>query len=352
MGTLGMGAQKTMAREAAVSDTKLQNALENLAATELVGQNVSFDFKKFLNEVGPAPSFGQPLGPTPECLSVDVIRSFHLEQLENTLRSSVEQHVTVCSTCSELLASYVEPQPGVMPEHLFQRISTHLGRSSASDNLVKENAEAKHEFVWPRLSHLLRWVAAPAAVALVLLWVFSPATPYLQQGTSRFRDAWVAFRGRETAVPNDPRELQGMLNRLVQASNRGQLPPLHQVDRMLETVSLKSTLAQPNDPYTHLWTTGRTQLAAFDALSHYEALRKRTGNDAVSLKDLKISQLRDVNGIPGIAVESDDVRNRSVQVLLEKSVAQSGIPRLYVFQGSTLVYDIAPKPEDATFSPK
>lgn len=340
-----------------MSDTKLQSALENLAATELVDQSVSFDFKKFLNEVGPAPSFGQPLGPTPECLSVDVIRSFHLDQLENITRSSVKQHVTVCSTCSELLTSYVEPQPGVMPEHLFQRISTQMGRSSVKENSVREKTGIKQGFVWLRPPQLLRWVAAPAAAVLVLLWVFSPGMPYLQQATSRFRDAWVASRGKETAVPNDPRELQGMLNKLVQASNRGQLPPLHQVDRMLETVSLKSTLAQPNDPYAHLWTTGRTQLAAFDVVSHYEALRRGTGNDAVSLEDLKISQLRDVDGVPAIALDSDEVKNGSVQALLEKSVAQSGIPRLYVFQGSKLVYDIAPKriapkPEDATSSPK
>jgi hypothetical protein len=117
-------------------------------------------------------------------------------------------------------------------------------------------------------------------------------------------------------------------------------------------VSMKSTMTSPDDPAAHLWNAGRTQVAAFDALSHYEALRRRTDKDAVALEDLKISQLWDVNGVPAIAVNSDDVKNRNVQALLEKSVSEAGLSRLYVFQGSRLVYDIVPKPGDATSSPK
>jgi hypothetical protein len=118
---------------------------------------------------------------------------------------------------------------------------------------------------------------------------------------------------------------------------------------MLESISIKSTLTPTNDPEAHLWITGRTQLAAFDAVSHYEALRKKTASDAVSLKDLKISELKDVDGVPAITVDSAEIHNADVQALLEKGVVQSGIPRLYVFQGSKLVYDISPKPVE--FSP-
>jgi hypothetical protein len=344
-----MSSPQMIPREAGMADAKLQNALENKLATELIDENVSFDFNKFLDEVGPTPSFGEPLGPTPQCLSVDLIRSYHLDELTQTARTVVQQHITLCTTCSGHVTSYVVAQPGVMPEELFQRVSDRIrGKSVKRDGQDQDiDTENGRRFVWPAPTQLLHWVAAPAMALLVLLWVFSPATPYLQQATSRFGDAWVAFRGKETAIPNNPSELQRMLNNLVQASNRGQLPPPHKVDRMLESVSMKSTLTPPNDPSALLWITGRTQLAAFDAASHYEALRKRTSSGAVSLEVLKISQLRDVDGVPAISVDSDEVYNPNVQTLLEKGVAQSGIPRLYVFQGSKLVYDISAKAENS-----
>src|ERR1700730_4172421 len=344
-----MSSPQVTPRQAGMAGAKLQNALENKLATELIDQNVSFDFKKFLDEVGPPPSFGEPLGPTPQCLSVDLIRSYHLDELTQTARTVIQQHIALCTTCSGHVTSYVEAQPGVMPEDLFQRVSDRIrGKSVKRDEQDLDiDTENVRRFVWPAPTQLLRWVAVPAMALLVLLWVFSPATPYLQQATSRFSDAWVAFRGKETAIPNNPSELQRTLNNLVQASNRGQLPPPHKVDRMLESVSMKSTLTPPNDPNALLWITGRTQLAAFDAASHYEALRKRTSSDAVSLEVLKISELRDVDGVPAISVDSDEVYNPNVQTLLEKGVAQSGIPRLYVFQGSKLVYDISTKAENS-----
>jgi hypothetical protein len=344
-----MSSPQLIPSEARRAQTKLQNALENEFATELIDQNVSFDFKKFLDEVGPTPSFGEPLGSTPQCLSVDLIRSYHLDELTETTRTVVQQHITVCTTCSGHVTSYGTAQPGGMPEELFQRVSNRIRSKSVmragQDPVI--DTKNRRRFVWPAPTQFLRRVAAPAMALLVLLWVFSPATPYLQEATSRFSDAWVAFRGKDTATPNNPSELQRMLNNLVQASNRGQLPPPHKVDRMLESVSMKSTLTEPNDPSAPLWITGRTQLAAFDAASHYEALRKRTSSDAVSLEVLKISQLRDVDGVPAIAVDSDEVYNPIVQTLLEKGVAQSGIPRLYVFQGSKLVYDISTKAENS-----
>jgi len=344
-----MSSPQLIPSEAGRAQTKLQNALENELATELIDQNVSFDFKKFLDEVGPTPSFGEPLGPTLQCLSVDLIRSYHLDELTQTARNAIRQHIAVCTTCSGHVTSYGTAQPGGMPEELFQRVSNRIRRKSVVRPGQDPVNDGKHRrmFVWPAPTQFLRWVAAPAMALLVLFWVFSPATPYLQEATSRFSDAWVAFRGKDTATPNNPSELQRMLNNLVQASNRGQLPPAHKVDRMLESVSMKSTLTPPNDPSAPLWITGRTQLAAFDAASHYEALRKRTSSDAVSLEVLKISQLRDVDGVPAIAVDSDEVYNPKVQTLLEKGVAQSGIPRLYVFQGSKLVYDISTKAENS-----
>jgi hypothetical protein len=351
MGTPAAGPQRTLARDTEMTDAKLQNALDHLAATELVKQNVSFDFEKFLNEVGPAPTFAEPLGPTPDCLTVDVIHFFHLKKLDDSKRSFVEQHVSTCTTCAGLLTSYGESRPRTMPEGLYRRISTRM-TNTRRDGSVEENAQRKRKFVWPRLPQLARWVTAPIAALVILFWVFAPATPYFEQTSSRFRDAWLAFRQKEIAVPNDPSELQNMLNRWVQASNRGHLPPPHQVDRMLETVSMKSTQPSPEDPAARLWTAGRTQLAAIDALSHYEALRKETGNDTVSLKQLKVSQVRDVNGVPAIAVDSNEINDGSVQALLEKSVAQSGLSRLYVFQGNRLVYDITPNQEGGSPSPK
>jgi hypothetical protein len=333
-----------------MSDAKFKDTLEHRAATELINQNVSFDFKRFLNEIGPAPSFSEPLGPSPECLSVDVIRSYHLDELNVSGQCFVKQHVTVCSTCSELLTSYAVPQPGAMPEQLFQRISSRLRHASAKQNV--KPAELPPGFALS-LPFVIRWVAAPVLTAIVLVWVLYPAAPYVQQTTSRFKDAWLALRDNEAPVPNDPRELNRWFDDLVQASNRGKVPSPHRVDQMVRFAAAKSSFAPADDPNAQLWTISRTQLAAFSALSHYEALRKNTESDVPSLKDLKIAELRDINGVPAVAVDSDQIKDEAVKGLLQRSVVQSGIRRLYVYQGNKMIYDIqAPSADAAPNGPK
>src|ERR1700732_1476186 len=146
-----MSSPQMIPREAGMADAKLQNALENKLATELIDENVSFDFKKFLDEARPIPSFGEPLGPTPQCLSVDLIRSYHLDELTQTARAVVQQHVTLCTTCSGHVTSDVVARPGVMPEELLQRVSDRIRGKSAKRDGQDQDIDTKNRrrFVWP-----------------------------------------------------------------------------------------------------------------------------------------------------------------------------------------------------------
>lgn len=324
-----------------MAEPKLARILEGKAATDLVDENVSFDFKTFLKNVGPAPSFTEPLGPTEDCLSVDIIRSFHLKQLRETEHTLVEKHVTVCTTCSELLVSYATDVPkGGMPDKLFQRVSARLRRSGAKEN------SRRAAWNWSMPVFGLRWVALPAA-ALVLVWVFYPAGPYLRSAGSRFQNAWMALNSdkKELLVPNDPQDMRPILDQMIVESNRGRLPAPHQVDVLLANVAMKSATPSSDDSQAE-WSKYRSEVAALDAMSHYEALRKGTVTAALPLRQLKIAGLSDIDGVPTIKVENDQVENETVKKLLEKSVRQSGIQRLYVYRDSKRIYDITIRPMD------
>jgi hypothetical protein len=327
--------------ELLMTEPKMARIFEGKAATDLVDENVSFDFKAFLKNVGPAPSFTEPLGPTEDCLSVDIIRSFHLKQLRETEHTLVEKHVTVCTTCSELLVSYATAVPNVgMPDKLFQRVSARLRRSSPKES---SRSTARH---WSMPVLGLRWVALPAA-ALVLVWVFYPTRPYLRSAASRFQNAWMALQPdkKEILVPNDPQEMRTILDQMIVESNRGRLPAPHQVDSMLASVAMKSASPSTNDSQAE-WSKYRSEVAALDAMSHYEALRKNTVTAALPLRQLKITGLSDIDGVPTIRVENDQIENETVKELLEKSVKQSGIQRLYVYKDGKRIFDITIRPID------
>jgi anti-sigma factor RsiW len=156
----------------------LQNKLDQEAAADLIDQNVSFDFKSFLRKIGPAPSFSEPIGPTAQCLSVDMIYAFHGSELNTSARAEVEKHVASCEACSELLASYAQSQPARMPERLFERISSRLRRASAAP----ERETAPTSF-WSAFTQMGRWLAVPAT-ALVLAWILYPARPFFYSGSA------------------------------------------------------------------------------------------------------------------------------------------------------------------------
>jgi cell division protein FtsB len=150
----------------------LRSKLEGNRAADLIDENVSFDFKNFLKKIGPTPSFSEPVGPTPECLSVDTMWAFHRSELSPSARTKVEGHVASCEVCGELLTSYADAQPEAMPDGLFARVTDGMQRLARSREKVREGG-----FVWPTVSTLARWVAVPA-MAVLLAWVIYPARPY------------------------------------------------------------------------------------------------------------------------------------------------------------------------------
>jgi uncharacterized coiled-coil protein SlyX len=161
----------------------LRSKLEEKRAADLIDENVSFDFKKFLKNVGPAPSFSEPVGPTPKCLSVDTIWAFHRRDLDPAARAKVEEHVGGCDVCREVLTSYVDAQPEEMPDRLFERITGRMRRLAAAREKVHEA-----DFAWPALATFARWAAVPA-MAVLLAWVIYPARPYLGYGVRTTEDA-------------------------------------------------------------------------------------------------------------------------------------------------------------------
>src|SRR5215470_6169512 len=144
---------------------------EEKRAADLIDENVSFDFKKFLKNVGPAPSFSEPVGPTPQCLSVDTMWAFHPHDLSPSARTKVDEHAAGCDVCRELLASNADAQPEEMPDGLFERISGRMQRFAPSRERTREAG------FWPALSAFARWAAVPA-MAVLLAWVIYPARPY------------------------------------------------------------------------------------------------------------------------------------------------------------------------------
>src|ERR1700751_759367 len=140
----------------------LRSKLEEKRAADLIDENVSFDFKKFLKKVGPTPSFSEPVGPTPECLSVDTMWAFHRSDLSPSARTKVEGHVAGFEVGPELLTSYADAQPEEMPDGLFERISSRMQRLTASGEKAHEGG-----FVWPTFSAFTRWVAIPAMAVLL-----------------------------------------------------------------------------------------------------------------------------------------------------------------------------------------
>jgi len=150
----------------------LRSKLEEKRAADLIDENVSFDFKKFLKNVGPAPSFSEPVGPTPKCLSVDTMWAFHRNDLSPSARTKVDEHVAGCQVCRELLTSYADVQPEEMPDGLFERVTGRMQGFATSREKTRESG-----FVWPTLSTFARWAAVPA-MAVLLAWVIYPARPY------------------------------------------------------------------------------------------------------------------------------------------------------------------------------
>jgi hypothetical protein len=245
--------------------------LEEQAAADLIDRNVSFDFKSFLTKIGPAPSFSEPAGPTPQCLSVDLIRAFHNGELNTSRQMAVKEHVASCETCSELLASYTQSQPAEMPEHLFQRISNRLRLAAASG---KREDGQRHS--WLAAPQVARWLAAPA-MALVLAWILYPARPYLQKSPGQEE---LAASNRELSMEQDISQLKDRLaqNEKANAELEGDLKVVTDKLKITQQQLQKARLE------TAKQNTETTQkLTALDTSVHSELATKATTDDVRSV---------------------------------------------------------------------
>jgi|SRR5215469_3764351 len=318
----------------------MEQTREAQAAAEHIEQNVSFDFRNFLDTVGPAPSFDVPLGPTQDCLSVDMIHSFHVGRLTMSTRGVVEGHIAICQTCAELVTSYAAENAARMPDSLFQKVTQKIARRT-TDTDVRGRRSTTPWFSWHAVPQALRWASVPA-LALVVVWVLYPTKPYFEHAGSRLNTAWTVFRntGAKPGLPNDQREADAIVDKLIDDSNRGQTPQPHQVEQLLRRVDAKSSQVSPGDPRVPVWTSFRTQLSVIDALSRYETVRERTGSDLTPVKLLRVADIKDVNGVPAITLDSDQVSNENVREALATSAKESGIRRLLVYQGDKLMYDL------------
>jgi hypothetical protein len=131
--------------------------------------------------------------------------------------------------------------------------------------------------------------------------------------------------------------MRPLLDSLVADVNRGNAPAPRQFEWALKSVAAKSV--SPSDPQAKEWVTFETQLSALSAAGHFETLRKREGGETAPLG---MTNVGDEGGVPTIVI-GDGARllSEKSQVLLEKSLRQSKIPRLLVYQGDQCVYEVS-----------
>ena len=96
--------------EAAVESMQPVGLRDYQAAKDHLSRNSGFDFDSFLEEVRSGTVFEQPLGPGPECLSVDQI-SDYVENggvLGTDEKRAIEVHLEQCNVCSQNVETYRE----------------------------------------------------------------------------------------------------------------------------------------------------------------------------------------------------------------------------------------------------
>jgi hypothetical protein len=256
---------------------------EKKQAADLIDENVSFDFKNFLKKVGPTPSFSEPVGPTPECLSVDTMWAFHRSDLNPSARSKVEGHVASCEVCRELLTSYADAQPAEMPDGLFERISNRMQRLTASREKAREGG-----FVWPTFSAFARWAAVPA-MAVLLAWVIYPARPYLRKNTQSVE---MASRGDSVATKQDIEELTQRVEQAEKVNS--------ELQGDLRVVTDKLTITQAQLKKARVERVAADQettqkLTALDTSVHSELATKATTDDVKTVDTMVVGVKTDLD---------------------------------------------------------
>jgi hypothetical protein len=257
----------------------LRSKLEEKRAADLIDENVSFDFRKFLKKVGPSPSFSEPVGPTPECLSVDTMWTFHRNDLSSSARTKVEGHVAGCEVCRELLTSYADAKPEEMPDRLFERITDRMQRFAKSGERTREGG-----FVWPTLSTVARWAAVPA-MAVLLAWVIYPARPYFGK---KSQSVEMASSSDSLATRQEVEELRKRLEHDEQANAE------LQGDLKVVTDKLRITQGQLKKARAEAVaqdTETTEKLTALDTSVHSELATKASSN-AVKNVDTEVAGVR------------------------------------------------------------
>jgi|SRR6516162_3055248 hypothetical protein len=250
---------------------------EEKRAADLIDENVSFDFKKFLKNVGPAPSFSEPAGPTPECLSVDTMWAFHRNELSPSARTKVDEHVAGCDVCRELLTSYADAQPEEMPDGLFERITGRMQRFATSREKTREAG------FWPALTAFARWAAVPA-MAVLLAWVIYPARPYFGK---KQQSVEMASSSDSLATKQDLEELRKRVEHDEQANNELQADLKVVTDKLTIT---QGQLKKARQEAVAQDTETTEKLTELDSSVHSELATKATTDD-VKTVDTKVTNV-------------------------------------------------------------
>src|SRR6516164_3807087 len=250
---------------------------EEKRAADLIDENVSFDFKKFLKNVGPAPSFSEPAGPTPECLSVDTMWAFHRNELSPSARTKVDEHVAGCDVCRELLTSYADAQPEEMPDGLFERITGRMQRFATSREKTREAG------FWPALTAFARWAAVPA-MAVLLAWVIYPARPYFGK---KQQSVEMASSSDSLATKQDLEELRKRVEHDEQANNELQADLKVVTDKLTIT---QGQLKKARQEAVAQDTETTEKLTELDSSVHSELATKATTDD-VKTVDIKVTNV-------------------------------------------------------------
>lgn len=315
-----------------------------------------FGLHRFLGASDTATSFDLPLGPSAECLSVEQIHSLVQGQLAVEQGGGASQHLRDCDVCSSFVDAYVGARPEGMPQALYDQIPELLGgkgQTSESPGLSLA--------VWLSIEHKFRWIAA--AAVLLVLWISYPYSgPYLQKALSYSNAAFHAYLERDERRReevrlrqvaqwhlaelagvdlSDPKDAQSLVEDVKAAAIRGYISEPGRIATARENLETNWRATEPGVEAAKLWGDYVMELAGAEAVVRYELLRKAEGLDVVSLVSLGITEISSDEGIPRLTVESKQITDPSVKFLMQRSIRSTGLRRLEVYRGSTLVYSFS-----------
>lgn len=325
-------------------------------AIDYVSSKVDFDFRAFLARLEPAPSFDEPLGPSPQCLSVEQIRSFCQKEKGSAEESEIVTHLAACDVCLSFSQAYANAKVGGMPQELYDQISERLKNKTGSTRRSWEAAP-----IWPLVENKLKWIAVPALA--LILWIVHPYTaPYWQEALSHGKQAWHAMlktdrTRREEAraqfaktlqvlagdIPNDLDVVRNSIDIVKTASTQMTFEPHDYVVVETARANLEKRweISQQQGQAELAWHTFNAELAAVETIARYEHLRTSVSSSATLVPPIYVKEFSVADGIPRVVIEGGKFRDASVRTLMKQSFRQTtGISRLDVYHGNRFLYTL------------